>query len=201
MSIADRKMREREVMKNLILKSAMKLIQKDGIENLSLRGIAEKIEYSPAAVYSYFADKAEIIHALHLKGFDKLYNMQMSVIDIEDPLLRLRKQGEVYMKFALENPEYYDLMFISKGTAEKISEKHEWDAGKRSFELLRENVKECIEKGLLPGSNYNVAAFAMWSFVHGMAALIIRGRCVMIPEEQIENVIKGSFQFLYNRIK
>jgi AcrR family transcriptional regulator len=142
MSISERKAREKEEMKDLILNSAMDLIVKEGIENLSLRGIAEKIEYSPATVYLYFADKGEIIHALHLIGFEKLYNLQMSVSHIEHPLERLMRQGEVYMKFAFENPEYYDLMFIAKGTAEKISEKHEWDVGQRSFELLRETVKE-----------------------------------------------------------
>ena len=101
MTIADRKTREKEEMRNLILKKAMELIKKDGLENLSLRGIAEKIEYSPATVYLYFSDKMEIIHALHLKGFEKLYELQMSVSHVEDPLLRLREQGKAYIKFAL----------------------------------------------------------------------------------------------------
>lgn len=197
MTITDRKLREKEEMRELILKAAMKLIKHEGIHNLSLRGIAEKIEYSPATVYLYFSDKAEIIHALHVKGFEILYSMQESVSHIEDPLERLRKQGEVYMQFALENPEYYDLMFIAQLTAEKISEKEEWDVGMRSYQLLRDNVQECIEKGLLPQTDVDVASFAMWSFVHGMAALIIRNRCIMIPEEHLKDITMAGLEFLH----
>jgi AcrR family transcriptional regulator len=200
MTITDRKLREKEEMRELILKAAMKLIKHEGLHNLSLRGIAEKIEYSPATVYLYFSDKAEIIHALHIKGFEILINLQSSVCNITDPLERLIKQGEVYMKFALENPEYYDLMFIAQMTAEKISEKKEWDIGVRSFQMLRDNVAECIEKGLLPKADVDVASFAMWSFVHGMAALIIRNRCIMIPEDQLKNITTAALQFLHNRL-
>src|SRR5436189_224297 len=85
-------------------------------------------------------------------------------------------------------------LFIEKGVAEKIYEKQEWDVGQRSYDYLRDTVKECIEQGLIIESDIDSATFAMWGLVHGMASLIIRGRCAMMPEEQISSIVKGSLQ-------
>lgn len=102
------------------------------------------------------------------------------------------------MKFALENPDHYDLMFIARGVAEKISEKNEWDVGNRSYQYLRDNVKDCIEQGYLAKADFDAATFAIWSLVHGMAALIIRGRCAMLPDEAVDNMVNGGLQFFYD---
>src|SRR5689334_19919499 len=110
MGIEERKSREKDEMRKLILQTAMHLFLEEGIDNVSLRKIADKIEYSPAAIYSYFKDKGEIVLALHNEGFTKLYSMQTSLDNISDPLEKLRKMGQVYMQFALENRDYYDLM-------------------------------------------------------------------------------------------
>lgn len=198
MGIEDRKLREKEEKKDLILQAAIQLFHDEGIDGISIRGIAEKIEHSPATVYLYFKDKGEIIHALHVEGFNKLYSMQLTTKEISEPLDRLIEQGRVYMKFAIENKDYYDLMFIAKGIAAKIYEKQEWDVGMRSYDYLRQNVKECIQKGYWNKSeaDTDTVTFGMWSYVHGMASLFIRGRCSMIPEEFIKKTINESLAFL-----
>ena len=196
MASEDRKERDKDRMKQLILKTALKLFNEEGIENVSLRNIADRIEYSPGTIYSYFKDKGEIIHAIHNEGFEMLYAQQKALDDISNPIEKLYKMGEIYMKFAMENPDYYDLMFIAKGVAAKIFEKKEWDAGQRSYDYLRDTVAKCIEEGYMIKTDTDSAAFAMWSFVHGMASLIIRGRCAMIPEEQIKAMVQGSLNFI-----
>jgi AcrR family transcriptional regulator len=197
MGTGERKEREKLEMRQLIVKTAMKLFIKNGIDNVSIRAIAEKIEYSPGAIYSYFKDKGEIIHAIHNEGFEKLYTLQRTLDNVTDPLEKLSKMGRLYMKFALENRDYYDLMFIAKGVGEKIHEKKEWDVGERSYDYLRQTVKDCIEKGYLIESDIDSATFAIWGFVHGMASLIIRGRCAMMPDNQIKNIVDGSLNFIY----
>jgi AcrR family transcriptional regulator len=198
MGIEDRKEREKGEMRQLIIKTAMDLFIDEGIDNVSLRKIAEKIEYSPGSIYSYFKDKGEIIHAIHTEGFEKLYALQKTLDGETNPIEKLSKMGEMYMKFALENPGYYDLMFIAKGVAAKIFEKQEWDVGQRSYDYLRDTVKQCIEMGYMIETDTDAATFAIWSFVHGMASLIIRGRCAMIPEEQVKQIVKGSLHFIHN---
>lgn len=200
MGTEERKNREREEMQKLILKTAMKLFLDDGIENVSLRRIAEKIEYSPAAIYSYYKDKSEIVMALHNEGFEKLYALQLSLEGISDPLEKLMQMGRIYIKFALENPDYYDLMFIAKGIRDKICEKNKWEAGERSYNYFRENIKQCIEQEYFIKSDVDAVTFVFWSIVHGMASLIIRGRCVMMPDEFIKQAIEGGLNFIHSSV-
>jgi AcrR family transcriptional regulator len=76
MGITERKERAAQQLRNSILETAMELFLDDGFENVTIRRIAEKIEYSPATVYLYYQDKNEILYALHAEGFDMLYEQQ-----------------------------------------------------------------------------------------------------------------------------
>lgn len=200
MSSDERKEREKREMRQLIIKTAMKLFIAEGIENVSIRKIADAIEYSPGSIYSYFKDKGEILHAIHSEGFEKLFALQQSLDSIKNPRERLAKMGELYIRFAMENKDYYDLMFIARGVAEKIVEKKEWDAGQRSYDSLRTTVAECIDNGYMKDTEIDAATFAMWGFVHGMASLIIRGRCAMMPDEAVKHILQGSLKFVNDNI-
>ncbi len=200
MGSEERKEREKNEMRRLIIDSAMQLFIEKGMDNVSIRAIADKIEYSPGSIYSYFKDKGEIIHAIHTEGFEKLYALQKTLDDVKNPVDKLAQMGRLYMKFAMENPDYYDLMFIAKGVAEKINEKQEWDVGNRSYEYLRDTVKACIEQGYINDPNIDAVTFGIWGFVHGMAALIIRGRCAMMPPEFIQHTVDGSLHFIYTHL-
>jgi AcrR family transcriptional regulator len=201
MGTAERKAKEKLTMRRLILQAAMKLFVREGYENISLRHIAKKIDYSPATIYLYFKDKNEILHALHTAGFEMLYERQKTVLSIADPLKRLQKHGEIYVRFALENPEYYDLMFIMRGPAETIRETKEWGVGLRSYDCLRKNVQDCITAGVFSGVHPDAAAFSLWSHVHGMASLIIRNRCAMFPQEAMQFIVDGAHKFIMDLIR
>ena len=196
MGIKERKQQEKSEMRELIQKTAMNLFLDKGFENITIRHIAEKIEYSPATIYLYFENKDEILYILRREGFEELYKRQKTSLKFKDPMKRLLKQGEVYISFALENPEYYDLMFMMRGPATGIKEMNDMDIGLQSYELLKNDVKECIESGLFPGTNIDVAAFSLWSYVHGIASLIIRDRGIMFPDEKINYMVKGALNFL-----
>jgi AcrR family transcriptional regulator len=195
MTIAQRKARDKQEMRRMILDHAKMLFLKEGFENVTIRKIAEAMEYSPATVYLYFEDKEDMLYALHTEGFEKFYAEQQRSLNIKDPWERLKSCGETYLDFALKNPEYYDLMFIMSITGKVISEKkHDWTVGRRSYDVLRNAVQDCIGAGYLPKVDVEVASFALWSLVHGMASLVIRNRC-MIPEEHIEQALKGGLEF------
>ncbi|PWB53669.1 MAG: TetR family transcriptional regulator [Candidatus Methanoperedenaceae archaeon] len=196
MGIKERKLQEKSEMRELIQKTAMNLFLEKGFENITIRHIAEKIEYSPATIYLYFKNKDEILYILRREGFEDLYRRQKDSLKLKDPLKRLLKHGEAYVSFALENPQYYDLMFMMRSPSTRTKEMNDMDIGLQSYELLKNNIKECMEKGLFPGVNIDVAAFSLWSYVHGIASLIIRGRGIMFPEEGINDMIKGALNFL-----
>jgi len=196
MGIKERKENEKSEMKELILKTAMKLFLDKGFNNITIRNIAEKIEYSPATIYLYFKNKDEILYTLRGEGFEKLYEWQKTSLNTNDPLKRLLKHGEAYISFALENPEYYDLMFMTRGPAKHIKEMNFCDIGLKSYELLKNNVNECMTQGLFPRMDVDIVAFSLWSYVHGIASLIIRSRGIIFPEEQVNDMIKGSLDFM-----
>ncbi len=196
MGIAERRENDKQKMRSRILETAMKLFLKEGFERVTIRAIAQAIEYSPATIYLYFKDKNEILYALQTIGFEKLYEKQREVLSIKDPWKRLRRHGKIYIEFALNHAQYYDLMFIMRGPIKKMKEKKKWEAGMRSYDLLQENVKSCMEAGYLAKTNLEVVTFAFWSLSHGIASLIIRERTIMFPEEHLNAIIEGAFDFV-----
>src|SRR5882757_5859147 len=108
MGIAERKEKQKTEIRKSILDASMKLFVEEGFSNVSIRRIAEIIEYSPTTIYLYFKDKDEIFFNLHEIGFQKMQEMNKDLDVIENPMERLRKMGENYIRFGMENPEYYD---------------------------------------------------------------------------------------------
>lgn len=178
MSTADRKLREKEALKSLILKGAKKLFLERGIEQTTIRNIADEIDYSVGTVYVYFKDKNAILHDLHSIGFQELSGYFKELFAIEDPMERLTKMGFMYIKFALENAEMYDLMFNLKAPMEFLekSENENWDEGVNTFNYVKKTIEECMSKGHFEGHLLEPLSFMIWSLVHGMCCLEIRQR-------------------------
>ncbi|MDP3104398.1 MAG: TetR/AcrR family transcriptional regulator [Candidatus Methanoperedens sp.] len=201
MGIKERKELEKQGMRKLILDTAMKLFLEKGFENITIRHIAEQIEYSPATIYLYFKDKDDILYTLHYEGFEELYRRQLKTLTIKDPLKRLHMHARMYVSFGMENPEYYDLMFIKRAPIKTINEMKlkkikDWNIGKRSYDILRKNIEDCMEVGAFKKTNIDVAAFSLWSYVHGIVSLIIMDRCAMFPQERMGDIVEGALNFM-----
>src|ERR1700742_3438784 len=108
MGIAERKEKQKIEIRKSILEASMKLFVEEGFSNVTIRRIAEIIEYSPTTVYLYFKDKDEIFYSLHDIGFQKMEEMNRDLATINNPLLRLHKMGENYIEFGMSNPEFYN---------------------------------------------------------------------------------------------
>lgn len=201
MGSPERRQREREEMRQLICRTAMKLFLDEGFEKVSMRAIAEKIEYTPGALYSYFEDKDAILYTLHEQGFRMLHERLGGVDAALGPFDRLEAMGRLYLRFALENPEYYDLMFINGATIARALEEKDWEPGRSAYDLLRQQVRKCQEDGSLPAHELESATFAMWSNVHGIASLAIKRRLVMVPPDQVEAAIDAAFDFIMKGLR
>jgi AcrR family transcriptional regulator len=200
MGIIERKQRDREEMRERILDAAIELFLKDGYDKTSIRQIADAIEYSPATIYLYFKDKDELFFAIHHRGFEKLFAAMSATVAVENPLERLKVIGQTYLKFAIENPEFYDLMFVMRAPMAALKHRTscgeadcDWQHGRRSYELLVNTIQECINQYLVRIPNAEEGALLAWSVVHGMATLLIRERFAMIelsdPEQKMEAVM------------
>lgn len=196
MSISDRKAREKEALRALILKGAKKLFLEKGIEQTTIRNIADEIDYSVGTVYVYFKDKNAILHDLHSIGFQELGGYFQELFSIEDPMERLKKMGVIYIKFAIENQEMYDLMFNVKAPMEFIenSNKEEWNEGVKTFGALKETVNQCIQRGHFQGHSLEALSFMIWSLVHGMCCLEIRQRTKGVKFSNPDTILYDGYK-------
>lgn len=197
MGTKDRKQREKEQLKERILKAAREIFFEKGFHNTSIRNIADQIEYSPGTIYLYFKDKDAIFHELHKEGFQLLRNSKMQVLqEIKDPFERLIAMGKGYLDFAQENPDYYDLMFVITNPMEALEDKECWLEGQSAFDILVSVVDECIKQGRFKGHDAENLAYTVWSTLHGMVTINIRGRCMVISEEKRDHIASQGFEAL-----
>src|SRR5712691_4365318 len=118
MGIKERHERDREAIQRAILDAARELFVSEGYQNVSIRKIAERIEYSPAAIYGYFPCKDDIFFALAEEGFRLLGHPEDAGLTARlpgsEPLDRLRQIFWHIYEFGLEHPQYFSLMFIDR---------------------------------------------------------------------------------------
>src|SRR5215475_12985657 len=113
MSVQERRAREKANIREEIIDAARDLFVKEGYEHVSIRKIAEKIEYAPGTIYLYFRDKAEILERLCDETFSKLMQrMQAIHKDQSEPLESLRRGLRTYIQFGVDNPNHYIVTFV-----------------------------------------------------------------------------------------
>jgi AcrR family transcriptional regulator len=195
MGITDRKQREREEMRVRILEAAKEIFLEKGYAQTSMRNIADRIEYSPGTIYLYFKEKDEIFNALHNEGFFKLLEQMKPLNHVSDPFERLKAIGKVYMEFARNNKDLYDLMFITEAPMNAEQNKDKWEMGCNAFSFLQEVVRECIKAGRFKNRDVDYLSFIIWSGVHGMCALYCRQRVHVIEGKDPDELMKYGYNY------
>jgi AcrR family transcriptional regulator len=193
MGVKERKERDRQEMRDTILQSAHQLFVDKGFDDVSIRNIAEAIEYSPATIYLYFKDKNEIFYALHAEAFKKFNDYMLVLAEIKDPFTRLIKMGERYMEFTFQFPKYYDIMFIMQAPMDCAINSEEWKMGEVAHCQLENLVKECQDNGHFVNKDYKTLSFLIWSTMHGMCSLALRDRMKIYAEEERAKMLDKSF--------
>jgi AcrR family transcriptional regulator len=160
--------------KDAILDAARQIISEAGIDKLSMRAIADRIDYSAAGLYEYFGSKDEIITAVCLQGDERL-RLKMGRVDASlPPMAYLIEMGLAYIDFAVTNPDHFMLMFTSG--LEAPVEIQAAPPEESSFHILVTAVERGVEAGVfLTRDGFGVMdmAFMAWSVVHGISVLRI----------------------------
>jgi AcrR family transcriptional regulator len=203
MGIVARKEKQKQEIRSLILEASMKLFVEEGFSKVSVRKIAERIQYSPTTLYLYFKDKNEILFHCCESGFEKMLAQNIALSLISDPIERLHQMGVNYLNFGLENPEYYDLMFIQDAPMSALHDMGAgWSSGDQSLESLKMIVQDAMEKGLLVSAKVETVAMAVWGMVHGLVSLAIRQRLdKLVPAEDMEQTMHDSLDWLLKTMK
>src|SRR5680860_149798 len=115
MGIVERREREKEALRTRIVEAARDIVSEAGLEALSMRALAERIEYSPATLYLYFRDKDELIREVVFEGFRRMGECMCAEGEglgkDADAGQQHRASGRGYARFALENTAYFRVMF------------------------------------------------------------------------------------------
>ena len=175
MGVQERRAREKKELRQEILDAARDLFVREGFENVSMRKIAEKIEYSPTTIYLYFHDKSDLLDSICEETFARLVRKQ-SALDqtVEDPVERLEKGLRAYIEFGLRHPNHYKVTFMMPQAIpnpELCPRSREM--GQKAFGNLRGMLEECAAKGLIEIQDLETSAQCVWAMVHGLTSLMI----------------------------
>jgi AcrR family transcriptional regulator len=175
---AERRQREREEIRGRILDAARELFVNEGYDAVTMRRIAERIEYSPTAIYFHFKDKETLMGELCAVDFYTLAQQFTKIARLEDPVERLRRIGHAYADFAAEFPNHYRLMFMTPHPPGNIPDdvmQRRDNPEEDAYAFLKSTVAQAIEeKRLRPEhSDVELVSQTMWAGVHGVVSLHI----------------------------
>jgi len=164
--IQQRRAREQGELRALILKEAAALFLEVGYERFSVRQLADRIGYSATTVYLYFTDKDGLFQAVVDEGFARFVaRLRAAIEGADSPLEQLGRLGEAYVRFGLEEPGYYRLMFLRRGDFLARPAAGSTRPRIEALDILPDAVQR-------PGDAAAVAD-ALWALMHGVVALAL----------------------------
>jgi AcrR family transcriptional regulator len=165
---------EGEKLHQQILDAATRLLIETGDEEaVSIRAVAEAVGVTPPSIYLHFADKNELIFAICERYFDELDRVTNEAArGIDDPVESIIVRGRAYVRFGLDNPEPYRVLFMRKPTDTPLPFQHEKIMSSSAFAHLLDDVVRGIGSGRIEGDPMLVSVF-LWSVVHGITSLLI----------------------------
>ena len=178
----------------VILDTTRDLLTKDGYNSLSMRKIAKSAGCGLGTIYIYFENKDVLIHDLIDEGFEKMYlNLRQTVEKQKEARLRLAAFVRAYIQFGLQNPEFYEIMYLLHPERMQRYPREKYRRARRSLVLLESLIKEVESKKCGQG-NEQLLSYSIWSALHGAVTIILAKRLdnSISQEAFIENVINGA---------
>jgi AcrR family transcriptional regulator len=171
MGIAERRTRHRASLRREILDAARTLFIEEGYDRVSMRKVAQRIEYSPTTIYLHFKDKAELFNAVCEETFGGLTRkLEAIVARGGDPVTVLREGLRTYAKFALKHKEHYTVAFmLPRNPVIPFAD----STAERAFQILRDGVAACVREKRFRPVDVEPTAQSLWAATHGVVALLI----------------------------
>lgn len=197
MGTNERRIREKGNVRNAILTTAWQMVKEEGWQLLSIRKIADAIEYSVPVIYDHFENKEAILHEIGNEGFRLLAKkIGQAKEKHSNPVEQLKAMGDAYWNFALKNKEYYQLMY---GVGMPCCEEEKCPDNKESFDhFIMESITAALEKNKRPVANACLKYHTFWSILHGLVSIKIMGNSPvsgelnkMVLEDAIDGFIKN----------
>jgi len=186
-------------LRQALLLSAKQLIAEAGIENLSLRRLAERAGVSRTAPYHHFSDKNDLLCAIAAQGFRRRH--QAAAAEFDDAATTMLEKFHAYingyMQFAVDNPEEYELMFGRSIWKQQNSTEELRDVAYPCFQHQVDMMRCWQDCGVISGDNPLRTAQVIWGALHGIAKLFIDG--IYTDTAQIEEVTRCAIDIFIHK--
>jgi AcrR family transcriptional regulator len=186
-----------------ILEEALKLVAQEGAERMTMRALAQRLGYSPAAIYLHFRSKEDLLQQLALCGFERLIQATEGAHQLADLREAIIEGGRRYLDFALENPALYRLMFEEIDLSRYRGDPSPFVPGRALFDLYRDLYTRAVRAGAIRCVDPEVHTVIGWSAVHGFAMLALSGRVPppRMPEKSFGEMRDAFLAFLSESLR
>ena len=156
-----------------ILEETRHLLISEGLNRLSIRMIARAVGCSVGTIYVYFKNKDVLVHDLIAEGFEMLIAvLEKAQVAYSRPLDRLAALARAYIDFALQNPEYYEIMFMLKPQQMARFPAEKYRRARRTIDIISQTLTDCAAAGKMTLDDGYMGAHVLWAFMHGLVGLI-----------------------------
>lgn len=193
LAIRRRQTQEKQELRQAILTAAGTLFLEQGYEHFSLRKVAERIGYSATTIYLYFRNKDDLIFSVVDEGYERFTQQLAAAVESQgDAWERLIALGRAYVAFGLQNPVYYQLMFMQRTDFLVCPPEGESQPRMASLQILQQTVQQAIDAGVLRPGDAESYSDALWALVHGMVSLAIT--MPMFDAARIQRTMKTAWE-------
>ncbi|MCC7156712.1 MAG: TetR/AcrR family transcriptional regulator [Bryobacterales bacterium] len=205
MGVTERRAREKEELRSRIIEAATELFVHEGYTSVSMRRIAEKIEYSPSTIYLYFKDKADLVTHICAETFRKLTAALDAIVSSgESASNKLRSCLRAYIDFGLQNPNHYYVTFcVPEYQWKDVSPETEggiYQLGIQAFQSLRDGLTACQRSPEFRIEDVETTAQMVWTMIHGVTSLLIT-LPTQFPWVERERLIETSLDHILRSLR
>jgi AcrR family transcriptional regulator len=179
-------------LRQALVNAAVELLTESDVNSLSLRQVARRVGVSHAAPYRHFDDKDALLAVVAEEGFKTFTQYLQTAVEAvpDDPIQQFLGCGRAYVRYALENPTHYRLMFSEFPFCEDRFEPLNQVAD-GSFEVIVNVIIAGQKQGLFRAGEARTIALGAWTQVHGLALLLLAGRLGMKSQAAIDGVVES----------
>ena len=158
-----------------IVEAARRLLLQTGDEEaVTIRAVARAVGVTPPSIYLHFADKQALLLTVCQTTFDELdEHIERAVAGLEDHVAVLRERGKAYVRFGLDKPEHYRILFMTRSTTMQQLSPEELIASAAFDHHLAAVQRACADGAIPPEHDPMLVAVGLWSAVHGITSLLI----------------------------
>ena len=193
MGIKERQERRKAATARGILDAARELFVAEGYQHVSLRKIADRVEYSPAAIYSYFPSKDDIFLALAEEGFRMLFSEGVPHLTHLGRVDAIRRGFWRVYEFSKQHPEYFALMFLDRSVPPITRDWQRFGFVRDMKGRMATLIQEAIDDGDFPAGTHPDAVFrVLIAAIHGAAAMRLCNR--LVPGEDADALARDTLE-------